>query len=140
MMGSTTTIIVCTSNMAANRNEPTNSDAPNKQRIAALIQEARASFAPDLDRALALAEQVYALIPQLSEQTARYVKVDLLALLVKANYQIGQFDRALQYGSEGLAAIDDQDPAPGTYELMSRLVWTYIDLGLFDQARALNNR
>ena len=126
--------------MVANRNEPVNSDAPNKQRITSLIQEARACFAPDLDRALALAEQAYALLTQLSEQTARYVKVDLLALLVKANYQVGQLDHALQYGSEGLAAIDDKCPAPGTYELMNRLVWTYIDLGLFDQARALNNR
>jgi len=124
----------------ADRNEHSGSDDPIEQRISALTQEARACFAPDLARALALAEQAYALLSQLDEQTARLVKIDPLALLVKANHQTGQFDRALQYGCEGLAAIDDEHPAPGTYELMSRLVWTYIDLGLVDQARALNNR
>jgi len=126
--------------MIADRNENIDSAALIEQRIVALMQEARACFAPDLDRALTLAEQAYALVSQLDEQTARSVKVDPLALLVKANHQVGQFDRAIQYGSEGLAAIDDEHPAPGTYEPMSRLVWTYIDRGLVDQARALNNR
>ena len=126
--------------MIAHRNDPIDNAAPSEQRIVTLMQAARACFAPDLEQALALAEQALTLASQLDEQTARYIKIDPLALLVKANHQIGQFDRAIDYGSAGIAAIDDARPAPGTYELMSRLVWSYIDLGMVDQARALNNR
>src|SRR5262245_9395401 len=139
-MPAVTIIVNHARNIMADRSENSGSNVSIEQDISALMQEARACFAPDLARALALAEQAYALLSQLDERTARFVKIDPLALLVKANHQTGQFDRALQYGGEGLAAIDDEHPAPGTYELMSRLVWTYIDLGLVDQARALNNR
>ena len=126
--------------MIADGSTQIDSHMPADQRIAALMRAARACYTPDLHRALALAEQAYALVSQIDEQTARTVMIDPLALLVKANHQIGRLDLALRYGGEGLAAIDDERPAPGTYELLSRLVWTYIDLGMLDQARAVNQR